>query len=209
MRAILVFASRRFTICFLTLWLLGFVRPAAAQIAASGPTPLSARTLEFWYDHHIPAHFRARSRVSVRLLTDRQMVAYLHTASASDNSHTSSHAAPEDESDIDGIFENDPPQITLRLPSTGEADPLTFAHEYGHYVWFRLLSREDRRRYEGLYDHQRAAHRLVTHYADAGLEEGFAEAFSFYAAAPQVLQRRDPLSCQFLAQWDAGHPDAR
>ena len=80
--------------------------------------------------------------------------------------------ADDDDGDIDGVFENDPPRITLRLPDTGGPDMFTFAHEYGHYVWFALLSQADRKHYEAIYDKQRAAHHLVTRYAATELEEG-------------------------------------
>ena len=114
--------------------------------------------------------------------------------------------APDDAGGIDGVFENDPPSITLRLPSSGVPDDLVFAHEYGHYVWFDILSDEDRRRYRTLYDRQKAAHSLVTEYAADSVEEGFAEAFSYYVGQPAILARRDALSFAFLAQWPGKRP---
>ena len=82
------------------------------------------------------------------------MEAYLHTRDGDDGQDQNSHA---DDGEIDGVFEADPDRITLRIPASGQPDLYTFAHEYGHYVWFNLLSRDDRRRYEGLYRKQKAA----------------------------------------------------
>ncbi len=50
------------------------------------------------------------------------------------------------------MFESDPDRMALRLPASGELDVFTFAHEYGHYVWFHLLSKDDRSRYESIYN---------------------------------------------------------
>ena len=128
------------------------------------------------------------------------MHAYLRGGNDDADRDQSAHA---DDGDIDGVFEDNPVRITLRVPASGRPDLYTFAHEYGHYVWFDLLSRDDKRRYENLYRKQKAQHHLVTRYAQTDVEEGFAEAFSFYANAPALLLRRDALSSQFLSQWPA------
>lgn len=184
-----------------TLGAVGFSGPARAQIDVSAPSPAQARQLQAWYEQHMPARFRAHSRLTVRELTDPDMDDYLKAdQDPSDNSFQSSSG--DDSAQIDGVFEGDPDRIALRLPASGQLDMFTFAHEYGHYVWFNLLSRDDRRRYEAIYKRQREAHRLVTRYAATDLEEGFAEAFSFYAHEAPVLARRDPPSFQFLNQWN-------
>ena len=94
--------------------------------------------------------------------------------------------------DIDGVFESDPDRMALRLPAGGDMDMFTFAHEYGHYVWFHLLEQGRppslRERCTSV---SRAAHHLVTRYAATDVEEGFAEAFSFYVCEPPMLARRD------------------
>lgn len=170
--------------------------PPAQLLAVSGPTDADVHTVGLWYEHHIPARFRARQAVSVSMLTGPEMGFYLNSQSSGDGSNDSN-----DDGDIDGVFENDPPCITLRLSDDGKPDTLTFAHEYGHYVWFDLLSDADRKHYEAVYDRQKAAHRLITDYAADCVQEGFAEAFSYFIAEPSVLSSRDPLSFQFLAQW--------
>lgn len=171
---------------------------AGAQIVVTGPLTPAARSLTAWFPRHIPARFQARERFEVNPLSDAGMSDYLRADD--DGQGQNAHA---DDGDIDGVFEADPDRITLRIPPSGRPDFYTFAHEYGHYVWFNLLSREDKRRYEGVYKRQKAAHHLVTRYAQTDVEEGFAEAFSFYANDPALLGRRDALSSQFLAQWPA------
>lgn len=173
---------------------------AGAQIVVTGPATPAARSLTAWFTRHIPARFQARGRFEVNPLSDAEMRDYLR---ANDDGRDQDQSAHADDGDIDGVFEADPDRITLRIPSSGRPDLYTFAHEYGHYVWFNLLSRDDKRRYEGLYRRQKAAHHLVTRYAQTDTEEGFAEAFSFYLNDPALLLRRDVLSSQFLSQWPA------
>lgn len=169
---------------------------ARAEMVVSAPAPATAQLLTTWYTHHIPARYRAASRLNVRELPDADMDNYLRGGSTD-----TAHAAGDDMADIDGVYESDPDRMALRLFPERGADMYTFAHEYGHYVWFRLLSEDDRRRYDALYKRRRAAGHLVTRYAETSVEEGFAEAFSFYAAEPPILAARDPASFQFLAQW--------
>lgn len=197
---------RRLTVLFIVMTTgaaIWFSHPAQAQLAVSGPSDLQTKQLQSWYDHHIPARFRAHSRLVIRELYDAQMDAYLkgdEDCADPPSPQSASHTDDDGDGDIDGVFESDPDRIALRLPADGGPDLFTFAHEYGHYVWFHLLSKDDRKRYEAIYNRQRAAHRLVTHYAETDLEEGFAEAFSFYACEPQFLAHRDLLSYQFLNQ---------
>jgi hypothetical protein len=192
------------TIVLTTLAMVWFSSPARAQLVVTAPSETHVRALTAWYDHHVPVRYRVNSRLLIKELNDRQMAAYLN--GNEDNLNDASFAPPShnsdgDDSDVDGVFESDPDRIALRLARTGDLDMFTFAHEYGHYVWFHLLGGEDRRRYEALYRRQRASHHLVTRYAATDLEEGFAEAFSFFASEPPMLARRDPLSYQFLCQW--------
>lgn len=106
-----------------------------------------------------------------------------------------------DDDEIDGVFVNHPPRILLRIPDSGRLDFGTLAHEYGHYVWFDLLSKDDRNRYKSLYDRQKAGHKLITSYAAESVEEGFAEAFAAEVTASSALLRADPRSARFLADW--------
>ena len=193
---------------------LACARGAGAQIVVTGPATPTARSLTSWFAHHIPARFEARGRFEVHPLSDDEMEAYLRAGEADSDQDQgnqdqgdqdqSSHA---DDGQIDGVFEDNPARITLRIPVSGRPDLFTFAHEYGHYVWFNLLSRNDRGRYEDLYQKQKARRQLVTPYAQTDAVEGFAEAFSFYVNDPALLLRRDPLSYRFLRQWH--RPPAR
>lgn len=189
----------------LSLGFLASLRPAQAQLIVSGPVTPVSRALQAWYDHHMPRHFQARETFTVTPFDDQQMEAYLKGDSS--DSEASSHAG-EDDGDVDGVFVDSPPRITLRIPDGGEPDMYTFAHEYGHYVWFDQMSESDRRHYRDIYDRQKAQNHLVTRYAATDCDEGFAEAFSFYVAEPPLLARRDPASFQFLAQM-AGGPSAK
>ncbi len=172
------------------------LQSASAQIAVLSPEPASAQTLTSWYSHHIPARFRATSRLTIRELPEAEMDIYLHGGS-----EDASHSEGDDMADIDGVYESRPDRMALRLPPKRGIDMFTFAHEYGHYVWFHLLSEDDRRRYEVLYKRRRTTGHLVTRYAENGVEEGFAEAFSFYVAQPPILAARDPEAFQFLSRW--------
>lgn len=186
-----------FLVPLLAVGLLFSPRGAGAQIVVTGPATPAARSLTTWFARHIPARFAAHGRFEVNPLNDIEMETYLRAGDDGDQEQ-SSHAG---DGEIDGVFEADPDRITLRVPASGQPDLYTFAHEYGHYVWFNLLGRDDKRRYEAIYRKQKAAHHLVTRYAQTDVEEGFAEVFSFYANDAPLLLRRDPLSSQFLSQW--------
>lgn len=182
------------------LSLPGLSSSVRAEIVLTGSGEVVCPPLEPWCEHHIPRMFQPKTRVTVRNLSGRQMAAYLSgDQSAADQDDKSSHATSEGgDDDIDGIYENSPPRITLRIPDSGFLDLMTFTHEYGHYVWFNLLSKDDRGRYEKIYKRQAAANHLVTRYAATDLEEGFAEAFSFYVNQPLLLERRDSVSSDFF-----------
>jgi hypothetical protein len=141
------------------------------------------------------------------------MMAYLDNDKPDDSpddrqQHQSSASTSDDNNDIDGVFEDSPPRVTLRMSGSSMPDMFTFAHEYGHYVWFDLLSGSDRKRYQAIYQKQRSQRHLVTEYAGTNVEEGFAEAFSFYVAAPSMLAHRDLESSRFLDAWTAAHTPA-
>ena len=164
-------------------------------MTVAGPPP-AAHALTAWFARHIPAKFSARGAFEVQPLSDFDMDEYLH--GDSDDAQNNSQ---DDEDEIDGVFVDHPPRIMLRVPESGKMDFDTFAHEYGHYVWFTLLTKGDRKRYGAVYDKQKAAHRLITDYAAENVEEGFAEAFAAEVNAPAALLHQDPLSYRFLTEW--------
>jgi len=186
------------TLVCVTLSLFG--RPAYAALLISATDSQHVSDLQSWYDKHIPAAFRSNTDLPVREYSDSQMNAYLRAGSGD-----SSSQSDDDDGDIDGVYEPSPQRITLRILPGGDLDMFTFAHEYGHYVWFNLMTDSERRNYAAIYKRQRAEHHLVTRYADTDLEEGFAEAFSFYANERPTLLYRDSASCAFLDQWEQEH----
>ncbi len=196
--------------------LLLLTRPSAAQVTVAGPATPTARALTLWFQQHVPAKFQTRDKVEVQALSDAAMDDYLHTDDDEDtqnsdtqnsdtqNSDTQNSDAQSDadsDEEVDGVFTDDPPQIFLRISDPSRPDFATFAHEYGHYVWFDLMTKDDHKRYKAIYDRQKSAHRLVSEYAAESLEEGFAEAFSADIVDPASLQHQDPLSYQFLSRW--------
>ncbi len=192
--------SKSFVKSFILLWGAGLLllsHPSAAQMTVMGPAT-AVHTLTAWSRLHIPAKFQARDKVEVQPLSDAAMDDYLH---ADPDNDTSSDSSTDSEAEIDGVFTDDPPQIFLRVSDPSQIDFATFAHEYGHYVWFDLLSEGDRKRYKTIYERQKSAHRLITGYAAESLEEGFAEAFSADMLDPAALRHQDPLSSQFLSRW--------
>jgi hypothetical protein len=195
-----------FSIPCLAAGLLLTTRIATAQIPipppliVTGPSSPTSALLTSWFDRQLPSKFRAKEQFEVHPLTESQMASYLQDASGDTQSDPNSHT---DDGTIDGIFEDKPPRITLLVPDNGNPDLFTFAHEYGHYVWYDLLTKDDRKRYETVYKKQRVGRHLVTRYAETDVEEGFAEAFSFYALEPPLLRHRDGASYQFLSAWPA------
>lgn len=181
-------------------------RQAIAQMTVTGPPGPAAHALTVWFGQHIPLRFQAHGRFEVQPLSDPEMEAYLHEADSDSDSDSAVASNDSDDDEIDGVFVDDPPKIILRVPPSGQVDFGTFAHEYGHYVWFELLSKDDRKRYRDLYGRQKAAHHLVSDYAAASVEEGFAEAFSADINDPVSLQHHDALSYQFLSRWTAAPP---
>ncbi len=173
--------------------------PACAQMAVTGSDP-AAHAAQSWYDTHVPARFHAHSPLPVRLLDARAMAAYVHNGEPNSEHNGAGDSSNDGDADgvVDGLYESDPEAVTVLLPQSGTVDMFTLGHEYGHFVWFRLLGKDDRRRYEDVYRQQRAAHHLVTAYAATDAEEGFAEAFSFYVNEPPLLAWRDPVSYRFL-----------
>lgn len=168
---------------------------------AGAPSP-TAHALSAWFAQHIPAKFQARGPFEVQPLSDFDMDEYLRGDSDdAQNDSQNSSSQDDDNYEIDGVFVDDPPRITLRVSEPDAIDFDTFAHEYGHYVWFDLLTKGDRKRYRAVYDKQKAAHRLITDYAADSVEEGFAEAFAADVNTPAALLHQDSLSYRFLAEW--------
>lgn len=171
---------------------LGAASLASADLVLKGGNDRQQLAIDEIYANRIPAVWRTSHPIKVNILTDREMNAYIRAGS--DQKMQSS----DDDDTIDGIYEGGPPTITLRGNTDSESMPLTFAHEYGHFVWESELTRADRSRYIAIYQRQKRDHHLVTEYAATDVHEGFAEAFSYYVMARNSLLRRDEASCRFL-----------
>lgn len=191
----------RLAILFFAPVLLLLPLGAKAQMTVAGPPSPTAHTLTAWLARHIPAKFQAHGAFEVRTLSDFAMDNYLRGDSDDTPNNLQNDSQDDNNDEVDGVFVDHPPRITLRVPEPGTVDFDTLAHEYGHYVWFDLLSKSDRKRYKAIYDKQKAAHKLITGYAAENVEEGFAEAFAADTNAPLSLLHQDPLSYRFLAEW--------
>ena len=119
-----------------------------------------------------------------------------------------------DNSVVDGCYQNDgiaeggAPIITLRDTLRGEQAGLVFTHEYAHFLWDEMLSDAQRARYTRLWRTQKRAHHLVTEYAQASEEEGFADSFAYFARRPALLHKRDAASAQFLRDLSAARANS-
>ncbi len=191
--------SRRFILLPALVFLLVPLGGARAQLTVAGPASPAARAVTAWAAA-LPAKFAPKGRLEVSPLSEGGMDNYLRDGGP-EQSRSDQSRAEDDDDEIDGVFVRRPPRIVLRVPDSGRVDFGTLAHEYGHYVWFDLLTKNDRNRYGALYARQKAAHKLVTPYAADSVEEGFAEAFAADLTDPALLLRADPLSAQFLSRW--------
>ena len=166
--------------------------PLRADVSVSGGAYHQRAFIQSIYQTMIPARFHTRQTVAVHLLDDRQMATYLNSG---DDSLSASHGENDT---IDGVFEDGPPLITLRETRPDDEIQFTVAHEYGHYLWEHLMNRSEKVRYARIYRVQRSNGSLVSDYAGTSLNEGFAEAFSYYVNDGDELAGKDPLSMQFI-----------
>jgi len=137
----------------------------------------------------LPACCRVKASICVKLLNDREMNAYLARASGAANIRYDA---------IDGVYDDDLSTIALRLTSPNDDVSATFAHEYGHFVWQRIFTKDQRKRYEQDYKAELRARNLISTYAAVSLEEGFAETFSAYVLTPSTVAVKCPASCRCL-----------
>lgn len=140
----------------------------------------------------LPACCQASRSVCVCLLNNQDMDACLQAFAAAHSRRILNADA------VDGFYQDGAKVITLRIPSATADVSATFTHEYGHYVWMNVLSPAQRGQYRKVYDTQCAAGRLVSAYAAVSVEEGFAEAFSFYVRDCSFLARCDSHTCCYL-----------
>src|SRR5205807_9417310 len=94
---------------------------------------------------------------------------------------------------------NDIPTITLRRTMPEDEAAFVFTHEFGHFVWYKILTRQQRTDYMSLWRSLKRSGELVTRYAGDSDEEGFAEAFAHFLRKPSRLRSLDPRSYRFLS----------
>ena len=169
---------------------LSLGRSAVAGITIVGGTDTERAAIQTAYAS-IPACCSKSCSVCVRILTDPDMDAYLQQCAASQSEKLVNASA------VDGLFQNTTSTITLR-ESSATSFSATFAHEFGHYVWFNVLSKVQRNQFTRQYKNQQASHTFITFYAAVSPQEDFAEAFSFYCLQRPLLSSKDSESCCFL-----------
>lgn len=158
-------------------------------LLASFPRDAARQALWQQVFRAVPAPLRPKRDVRVRAVSDNEMERLAREGL--------DEAAQEDDSVVDGMFfldGDDRPNIALRRSLWGEKAALVFAHELGHLVWDTQLGRDQRGEYAEAYGRAKASKQLVTPYASESLEEGWAEAFSFFVLRPDTLRKRDPVS---------------
>ncbi len=148
----------------------------------------------------VPAALRPTRDVVVDEVTDAQMDQMIRDDPSQDAREE------ENSSVVRGMFlfdEDDQAVIALRRSLAADEARVVFVHELGHLVWETHLSKGERRRYNEAYKRARSEKCLITAYAADSVEEGFAEAFSFYVRKPETLRRRDPHSYAALSEIQA------
>ncbi len=179
------------------------ILPARATLRITGDSP-HASTWQRLYDQFSDV-FKSKNVLVVREVSDDEMDELV-----GEHERDLQHTGNSDQGVVDAFFqsaqsERDPtPSITIRRMLPEGAAAFIFTHEYGHFVWYSKLNREQRSGYTRLWKQQRRAGKLVTKYASEDEYEGFAEAFAFYVRNPGKLKRLDLESWKFLDGFERG-----
>lgn len=118
----------------------------------------------------IPAQFRTAEKVRIRVVSPA----------------TAAHVLAGHSAELDGWYSD----CTHTIPRTPDAELWVVSwpdnsprrcedalcHEYGHYIWFRMLTHEEQEAYEALWKSE-APFYYASDYAATNAKEGFAEAF--------------------------------
>jgi hypothetical protein len=168
--------------------------PAAIDVDPNAPRADMWRKLAAG----IPERWRSRQEIVVHEITGSSLESLVRTLGTVDDQ------GAEDPSSVDGCYQSahgdQPATITLRSDMPRSEATFVFTHEYGHFVWEKELSEDQRAHYRRIWHAQRAAGHLVSDYAASEDEEGFAEAFAHYLRSPAKLKRRDARSWRFLVE---------
>jgi hypothetical protein len=181
---------------------------ASALIICSSSASASLRLVgnptraELWqcvYDQ-MPCCWKTERAVVVQELSEAEMTLFIARRSGKESASRANTASA-----VDGCYQRGGSQkgdvgtICLCCAQLDRMQAeLVFAHEYGHFVWDEKLTKAQRNTYKRLWRQQKRAGHLVTKYAGADLDEGFAEAVAYFLRQPDALRRRDPESFQFF-----------
>jgi len=178
-------------LCLSVLLLATLSACANADLALVGGTDHERDSIAAAFEC-FPACCKGGCHVTVQLMSGPALMQVIRAGIDSTTARSVNIAA------IDGVYENLTPTILLRGDGDCTQMCRTFAHEFGHCVWRRMLTAADQDRYAQVYSTQKAAHHLITPYAETNVEEGFAEAYSYFVTDRPALDNRDQLSSAFL-----------
>lgn len=170
-------------------------------VSVSGGTSAERQAIAGLLQKQLSGLIDPAQPISVKIVTPAEMrVLVDRNKDSASQSKSSDQANTNDDTDgdVDGLYDDDPPTITLLSGDPPRDLALTFLHEYGHHLWAFQMNGNDRSAYNELYARQLAAGQLVTDYAKESPEEGFAEAVSYYLSQPDKLKRRDPASYRYV-----------
>jgi len=179
--------------------------PASASLRINGYSP-HASLWKRLYDK-MPEVWKGRGDIIIREVSDSEMDQLV----AEDEDDRGS-GGKNDDSVVDGYYHegkgnrDDIPTITLRRTMPDDEAAFVFTHEYGHYVWYKILTRQQRSDYVNLWRSLKRSGELITRYAADSDEEGFAEAFAHFLRKPGRLRNLDPRSYRFIANLEQPSP---
>ncbi len=187
-----------------SLILLSNCTSSRADLQIIGGSDSQQRSLQKTYEKNLASYVPRDTVIHVDLVGAEAMLDIVRSQpgnqgrSMQDEKSVDSSATSDD--DIDGIYIDEDPQ-TIALLKDGPSGNLqmTFAHEFGHLVWVHILTDKQRDQFCRIYGGEDKAD-LITEYAADSPEEGFAEAFSFYALKRSKLADKDPEEYRYLAQ---------
>ncbi len=182
------------SVAMIVFYLIATAEKSQAQVVFKNDSKHTALWRSIYA--RMPGVWKTNKKVSVREVADDTM-----------NALTEKYVGLDSRSPdfvVDGLFlkadveEGIPARIFLSETLQGESTGLVFVHEYGHFVWHSILSNSQRNRFRRLWSEQSVEGILVTDYAGVSVEEGFAEAFSFFIRRPEILRYQDFRSLMFL-----------
>jgi hypothetical protein len=178
-------------------------RPASAQFVIRGGTQEQRDNIAYTVTTALHGIVLPDRRISVSILSADQMNTLLNSGPSIPHSTPDGPGSPSDDSDqgvVDGVYDAQPPVISLIDNNPSTDMEMTFVHEYGHHIWCYFATRADQMAYERTYNRERANHQMISDYAATCKEEGFAEDFAYFLMDPADLQRVAPGSFAFMTQ---------